>query len=362
MKILVLAGRYGLSGVPLAQMRFARALSAEGHNVELIYGAVNQGHTLPVSDLFKISTLNKLRVSKMFYFLVQYFKNNSPDIVFSAGDHLNVVVLSAAIFSRSKAKISCSSRVTPFDTYSNQLFSKGWFLKVVMNLVSFRADALTCVSQDMVEQYKLIFKNSKHFCIYNIIVDESSKEKMLLPNDELWFRNRDCPIIIAAGALEPWKGFSDLIHAMKYLESDCRVKLLILGDGSSRHELESLILSLDLQESIKLTGFIDNPLSYFKDSDIFVLSSHVEGLPNVLVESMMAGCTPVSTDCPTGPREVLHDGKYGYLAPMSDPKNLAKCIKKAIINPIAKEMLDHAIAPFSESTVVKKHFESLGVK
>jgi glycosyltransferase involved in cell wall biosynthesis len=362
MKILVLAGRYGLSGVPLAQLRFARALASEGHNIELIYGAVNDGHTLPSSDIFKILTLNKLRVSQMFYFLVKYFKNSSPDIVFSAGDHLNAVVLSAAILSNSKAKISCSSRVTPFDTYSNKLLSKGWFLKVVMRLVSFRADALTCVSKDMVDQYKLIFNNSKHFCIYNIIVDESSKKKMLLSNDEPWLRNRDCPIIIAAGALEPWKGFSDLIHAIKHLESDYRVKLLILGDGSSRGELQDLILSLNLQDSIKLTGFIENPLSYFKDSDIFVLSSYVEGLPNVLVESMMAGCTPVSTDCPTGPKEVLLDGKYGYLAPMHDPKGLAQCIKQAITKPIAQEILDHAITPFSESTVIKKHFKSLGVK
>ena len=88
----------------------------------------------------------------------------------------------------------------------------------------------------------------------------------------------------------------------------------------------------------------------------------MEGLPNVLVESMMAGCTPVSTDCPTGPKEVLLDGKYGYLAPMHNPKGLAQCIKQAIMKPIAQEILDHAITPFSESTVIKKHFKSLGVK
>lgn len=362
MKILVLAGRYGLSGVPLAQLRFARALASEGHNVELIYGAVNDGHTLPSSDIFKVLTLNKLRVSQMFYFLVKYFKNSSPDIVFSAGDHLNAVVLSAAILSNSKAKISCSSRVTPFDTYSNKILSKGWFLKVVMRLVSFRADALTCVSKDMVDQYKLIFNNSKHFCIYNIVVDESSKKKMLLANNEPWFQNSGCPIIIAAGALEPWKGFSDLIHAIKYLELQQKVKLLILGDGSLKDELHDLISSLHLQDSVKLTGFIENPLSYFKEADVFVLSSYVEGLPNVLVEAMMAGCTPVSTDCPTGPREVLNNGEYGYLSPMRNPKELANSIKKAIAEPVDLEILDYAILPFSEAAVIEKHFESLGVR
>ena len=71
---------------------------------------------------------------------------------------MNAIVLLAAILSNSKAKISCSSKVTPYDTYSNKFFSKGWILKLVMQLVMFRADVLSCVSKDMVYQYK------KYFC------------------------------------------------------------------------------------------------------------------------------------------------------------------------------------------------------
>ena len=92
-----------------------------------------------------------------------------------------------------------------------------------------------------------------------------------------------------------------------------------------------------------------------------MLSSHVEGLPNVLVEAMMCGCTPVSTDCPTGPRELLQEGKYGYLVPMRNPVAMAYGIEKALDNPIPKNLLDEAVQPFEESAVLKRHFEILGL-
>ena len=148
MKILVIAGRYGLSGVPLAQLKLAKALARDGHQIELIYGAVNEGNKLPESNLFKISTLNSQRVSSMLFPLVKYFISKKPDLVFTAGDHLNAIVLIASIISISFAKISCSSRVTPYDTYSSKIFSKGWLLKIVMSLVDWRANACLLYTSD----------------------------------------------------------------------------------------------------------------------------------------------------------------------------------------------------------------------
>ena len=87
MKILLLAGRYGLSGVPLAQYRLARALSLRGHDIQLIYGAVNPGNVLPKSQLFEIQTFGKPRVFQMFFELIRCFKKDQPDLVFTAGDH-----------------------------------------------------------------------------------------------------------------------------------------------------------------------------------------------------------------------------------------------------------------------------------
>ncbi len=215
MKIGVITARYAISGVPLAQFRFARALAASGHNVDLIIGFINQGHSLPEIDGVNVRILNEQRVMGMLMPLIRYLKENNPDVVFSAGDHLNAVTLMAALISRSKVKISCSSRVTPFDTYSNVPFTKRWILKFIMRVVMPRANALTCVSKDMVDQYRLVFNSPPHVCVYNVVYDNYSRKKMNEPVDEEWFTEKSEPILVAAGMLEPWKGFSDLILAME---------------------------------------------------------------------------------------------------------------------------------------------------
>lgn len=361
MKISVITPRYAIAGVPLAQLRFARALAAAGHEVDLIIGWVNHGYTLPKIDGVNVRVLNKQQVRGMLLPLTRYLKEKNPDVVFSAEDHLNVVVLLAALIAGSKAKISCSSRVTPFDTYSNVPFTKRWILKLLMRAVMARANALTCVSKDMVEQYRHVFKAPPHVCVYNIVDDDLAQKKMAESVDDEWFADKSQPILVAAGRLAPWKGFSDLILAMKELAKSRKVRLIILGDGPLRPDLEALIKKLDLNDVVKLLGYVDNPLKYFRGADIFVLSSHVEGLPNVLVEAMMSGCTPVSTDCPTGPREVLQDGKCGYLVPVRDPIAMAAGIVKALDNPIPKNLLRDAVKPFAEHAVIDRHFEILGV-
>lgn len=360
MKICVVTPRFAIAGVPLAQLRFARALADKGHNVDLVVGYVDPAYDLPKVDRVNVIIWRQPKVRGMLLPLCKYFKATKPDVVFSAEDHLNVVVLLAAIAYCSKAKISCSSRVTPFDTYSNELFSKRWVLKQLMRAVTRRADALTCVSKDMVEQYRSVFEAPPHICVYNICDDKLSRLKMKAPLEHEWFAHKACPVLIAAGRLASWKGFDDLIRAMKILIHNRPARLMILGDGPLRSELQALIHELGLSDVVILVGYVENPLKYFARADVFVLSSHVEGLPNVLVEAMMCGCTPVATDCPTGPREVLRDGKYGYLVPLRDPVALAAGIEKALDNPIEKSLLNEAVQPFEENAVLKRHFEVLG--
>jgi len=358
----VIAGRYGISGVPLAQMRFARALARRGHEVELLFGKTEEGQVLPLVKGVTVRSFEKLRVIQLLLPLVRYFRENRIDLVFSAGDHLNVIVLLAAILSRTKAKVSCSSRVTPFDTYSRVPFSKGWILKLMSQLTLWRATALTCVSEDMVEQYRTVFGRTRHMCAYNIIDDEHSRAALAAKVADPWLAIRDVPLIIAAGSLVPWKGFDDLIVAMRQVVQVMPTRLLILGEGHMRGELVELIVKHGLQSVVRLPGNVDNPLGYFSRANVFVLSSHVEGMPNVLVEAMLCGCTPVATNCPTGPRELLQGGKYGYLVPIRDPISLADGILRALRYPLPVDQLKEAVLPFSEDAVIARHFDLLGIQ
>lgn len=361
MKICVVTPRFTIAGVPLAQVRFAEALVRAGHEVTLIVGFVESDHVLPDVLGVTVRLWSQTKVRGMLWPLVRYLRDQSPDVVFSAEDHLNTVVLLAALISGSKAKISGSSRVTPFDTYSDQRFSKRWILKQITRAVMWRADVLSCVSKDMVEQYQQVFTSPPHVDIYNIVDDKRSRQRMSEPLDHSWATDKQVPLLVAAGRLAPWKGFTDLIRATKLVSQRRAVRLLILGDGPMRAELSAMISDLGLIDIVQMPGYVENPLKYFCHADVFVLSSLVEGMPNVLVEAMMCNCTPVSTNCPTGPRELLQDGAYGYLVPIGDPVAMANAIERALDNPIPSTVLAEAVKPFKDTTVVQRHFDLLGL-
>lgn len=374
MKICVISPRYSFTGVALAQARLARALVEDGHDVDLIYGCLDYDllptdrRALPLVAGANVRQWGQTKVSRMLPRICSYLRDVRPDVVFSAEDHLNDIVLLAAILTRSKAKISGSSRVFPLDReghggpYSVMPLAPRWFFKQLTRLLMRRADALTCVSDDMAAAYRKLFNSDKHVGVHNIIVDKRSRERLNEPVDHPWFTKKDAPIVAAAGTLTLRKGFADLVQAVRHLhDRDRRVRLAIFGEGNLRAELEALVGELGLRNWVWLPGRVENPLKYFAHAEVSVLSSYSEGLPNVLVEAMMCGCTPVATDCPTGPREVLQDGKYGFLIPMHDPKAMANAIEAALDRPVPRERLEEAIASFGERAVLDRHFALLGL-
>lgn len=363
MKVAVITPLFSLAGVPLAQQRMATALARKGFEVDMIIGYLDPQFEYHSPVGVNTIVLNKKRVRGFFFPLIKYVLKNKPQIIFSAEDHLNIVVLFALIFSGSHAKVSCSSRVTPFDTYRgyNTILTKGWILRLLMRVTMPRADVLTCVSKDMVLQYKEVFANSCHQYAYNIISCASIRESMIEPVSHPWLLADSVPVLIAAGRLAPWKGFDTLLRAVDCLKLRRRVRLIILGDGPQRDELLGLAHSLKLDGIVDFLGYVRNPLKYFYRADVFVLSSIVEGMPNVLLEAMACGCTPVATNCPTGPAEILGDGRAGYLTPVGDPEAMASSIDRALNSPISKENLYSALTPFGESEVLKRHFNLLRV-
>lgn len=360
LRVSVVTPRYDVSGVPLAQIRLAKALARRGHDVTLVVGCVNKGYVLPPVPGVTVEVLGAERVLSMFPALVEHFRACRPEVVFSAEDHLNAITLAAAVVARSKARISASSRVTPFDTYSRVPFTKRWFLRWIVGALMPRADALTCVSQDMVAQYRQVFPRGEHICVYNIVLDEDAEARMGEVVDEPWF-DEDPPVVVAAGSLQPWKGFTVLLRAVAEARRSRDLRLVLLGEGPQRPELEALARDLGIEAHVRLLGRVENPLKYFARADAFVLSSSVEGLPNVLVEAMMCGCTPVATDCPTGPREVLQDGRFGRLVPVGDVSALAVAILAALDDPIDPKVLREAVRPFSEDLVLRRHAQLLGL-
>lgn len=209
------------------------------------------------------------------------------------------------------------------------------------------ADSIVVVSKyiqyDLINNYNI--RKTRIDVIYNPH-DLSSIDRLkmlpILDNNFISFSSR---VIISAGTLESRKGFYELIKAFSLLEySD--LNLLIMGDGPEKESLLKMVSDLNLTKRVFLLGFVDNPYQYFKNSDIFVLASHVEGLPNVIIEALACGCAVISTDCISGPREILSPGtdypakeltefedvEYGILTPVDNIHELKLAMDSLIKN------------------------------
>lgn len=276
-----------------------------------------------------IVELSGKRVVLDFRELLSYLNKNKVDVFFSAQTHCNVMLAAASIVSNSCAKFI----VTEHSHYSinnrnSKIFSHSIVKAIIKKLYS-RIHGVVAVSQgvkvDLIKEIKLPPEKIK--VIYNPFEINIIKELAKAVVEHKWFiPERNFKTIISVGRYTEAKDFLNLIKAFAILKKKINVRLIILGEGELREELQSLIYKLKLDKYIELYGFVDNPFAYINKADLFVLSSKFEGLPNVLIESMICGVPLVSTDCPSGPSEILENGKWGRLVSVGDPNKLAEAM------------------------------------
>ena len=185
----------------------------------------------------------------------------------------------------------------------------------------------------------------KAHVIYNPAVSPDIDELAQLQLDHPWFSDGGPPVILGVGRLVPQKDFSTLIDAFRLIRVSRPCRLVILGEGSLRSELEARIAGLGLEDCVSLPGWVENPFAFMARSALFVLSSVYEGFGLVLVEALACGCPAVATDCPAGPSEILEDP--ALLAPVGDPEALAQVMLRALDRPADKAALRARAARFS---------------
>ena len=181
--------------------------------------------------------------------------------------------------------------------------------------------------------------------IYNPAVAPEIVQRAAGVPDHPWFRDDGLPVVLGVGRLVPQKDFSTLIKAFCHVRVERPCRLIILGEGPKRQELESQVNALCLNDVVSLPGWTENPYSFMIHAELLVLSSRHEGFPGVLIEALACGCPVVSTDCPAGPSEILEDPSV--LAPVGNPDALAQVILRAFERPADKAALRAKAARFS---------------
>ena len=326
-KLALFVASLRAGGAERVMLNLARGFAGRGFKVDLVLARAEGPYLDEVPPEVRVVDLGAKRVLSSLPGLVRYLQREKPDALISAVNHVNLV----ALWARRLAGVRSRVVVTLHNTLSTST-RHAWNRrqKALPRLIKRFfpwADAIVAVSQGVAKDFVQTTGIAQEIhVIYNPVVDTQLFELAREPVDHPWLAPGQPPVILGIGRLAAQKDFSNLIRAFALLRQQQPARLIILGEGRERPQLEALIRQLELQDDVALPGFVKNPYAFLTRARMFVLSSQWEGLPTVLIEALALGVPIVATDCESGPNEILEGGKYGCLVPVSDPAALADAV------------------------------------
>jgi N-acetylgalactosamine-N,N'-diacetylbacillosaminyl-diphospho-undecaprenol 4-alpha-N-acetylgalactosaminyltransferase len=200
--------------------------------------------------------------------------------------------------------------------------------------------------------------------IYNPIDIDAIKKQSEEKIEHRWLNDESLKTIISVGRLEKQKNHTLLIRSFQEVRSRLPdTRLIILGEGNERKNLHQLLSDLKLESYVELPGVFDNPFAYLSKANVFVLSSDFEGFGNVIIEAMACNCPVISTDCPSGPNEIISNNENGILVPVGDRDKLSNAIISLLRNKPYRELLANnaqkRVRDFNLDNIMLKYEQSL---
>lgn len=293
--------------------------------------------------------------------LTQLLSRQQPDITFSTSSGTNITLVIAHRLSRSRARLVLSER--------NILFHGGrsakrrlvvWLKKRLYG----RADAIIALSQGVKDDLiaELGLAPNKITVAYSPIdigdIQSRMKEEIAHP----WFKET-IPLIVAAGRFVREKDFATLISAFALARKARPLRLVLLGEGPLKAELEGQTRALGIEQDVWFPGFDKNPFKYMARASVFVVSSQHEGLCTVLIQAMACGAPVISTDYQVGAREIIDCGRDGWIVPVADPDMMSRKILELLDQPETRTAFSmnarQSARRFDIETQIKAHEDAL---
>ncbi len=341
----------------------AAGFSERGLQVDLVLPRAVGSYRNQVTPGVRIVDLRAPRVLASLPALVQYLRRERPQALLSTLDHANLVALWARRMARVPARLVIREANTLSRVSQRETQVKTRLMPRLMRRFYPWADAIVAVSEgvagDLAQAIGLPRERIR--VIYNPVVTAQLLARAQKHPGHAWLAPGQPPVVLGVGRLTAQKDFATLIRAFARVRQERPVRLLILGEGEARPELEALVQQLGVAADVDLPGFAENPFAYMARAAAFVLSSAWEGLPNVLIQAMACGCPAVSTDCPSGPAEILDGGRYGPLVPVGDVDALARAIHGTLASPLPAERLRQRTEMFSAERIVGQYLQILGL-
>ena len=313
-------------GAERVMLNLAHGIAARGdHTAELVLAKPSSSPRMEeIGPEVGVRSLDARRTTTSLPALTRYLRKHRPDVMISALASANM----AAVWAKRVSHIDTRVIVTQHNTLSEQVGSAGPMARAEPALLkaSYRAaDGIVAVSDGVADDLAAcagISRETVHV-IPNPVITPDLECKSRDPVDHAWFSEPSVPVVVAVGRLTAQKDFPTLLRVIELVQRCQPVRLIILGDGPDHRAISALARELGIEDCVELLGFVANPYPYMARASLFVLSSRYEGLPTVLIEALFLGTPVVSTDCPSGPGEIID---RSLLVPVGDPGSLAAAI------------------------------------
>lgn len=331
-------------------------LAAAGNDVRFLLNRRSGDLLNQLPDDRRVISLNASRQLSALQRLVAHLRSDTPDVLLVNMEHMTITALIAKMIARVKTRIIAIQH----NTLSEQAKRPSLKFRALPLLFRFLlpyADKVVAVSAGVADDLSATcgLDRTKVSVIYNGVIDRDFGRRMAQTPAHPWFADQDVPVIVAVGRMVEQKDFATLIRAFARVRQRTRARLLILGEGPLRNQLEALVADLNLRDHVAMPGFVQNPLSYMRTATLLVMSSQFEGFGNVLVEALACGTPVVSTDCPHGPAEILERGKYGELVACGDSEAMANAICRALSSQSDQDSLRKRGLSFSVETCAQSY-------
>lgn len=339
-----------------------RELADRGYEIDLLLAEAD-GEFLPeIPDEVRILDVEPATGPVVGIFasvlpLVRYLRRVRPDTLLTTKPHTNL----AALLARKLAAVPVRTVVSRHSMTSHQLrHLDDTRHKINIELSKYAypwADAIVAVSEGVRADVSetLGISTERFSVIHNPVVTPELVAKSKAELDHSWFEADAPPVVLSVGRLHPQKNYSLLIDAFATLREREEARLLILGEGPARPELERLVEARGLGDEVSLPGSTDNPYAYMRRASVVALSSVTEALPSALIEAMACGCPVVSTNCSSGPVEILGNGEYGRLVPVNDGDALADALLATLRDPPPESKLRERASDFSAEAITDEY-------
>ncbi len=358
-KVAIVASFSGTGGVERMISNLSAGFAGLGTKVDLLMIRKDNLQYLRPTPSMRLLPLSASHNLSAIPEIASYLRRERPDAVLAAKDRAILAVAVARRLAGSRCRVVGRLGTTVSAGISHRSVAAKWLRKTAMRRAHAMIDATICVSKGVAADLASItgLPLEKFPVVPNPVVTPDLFEKAARPAPHPWLAEPGVPVIVGMGRLTKQKGFDVLIRAFASVRRSAEVRLLILGEGRERERLEAAARELGIAEEVDLPGFTPDPYPILARASLFVLSSRWEGSPNALTEALALGVPAVATDCPSGPREILQDGRVAPLVPVDDHAALASAILEVLAAPPDEETLKAAAAPYSQEASARRYLE-----